>query len=33
MRGLYERCKPQLEAYFVRLTRDRQWSEGIVQER
>jgi RNA polymerase sigma-70 factor, ECF subfamily len=32
MRGLYERCKPQLEAYVVRLTRDPQWSEDIVQE-
>jgi len=32
MRGLYERCKPQLEAYLVRLTRDPQWSEDIVQE-
>jgi RNA polymerase sigma-70 factor, ECF subfamily len=31
MRGLYERCKPQLEAYVTRLTRDRQWAEDIVQ--
>jgi RNA polymerase sigma-70 factor, ECF subfamily len=31
MRGLYEHFKPQLEAYVVRLTRDAQWAEDIVQ--
>jgi RNA polymerase sigma-70 factor (ECF subfamily) len=31
MRGLYERFKPQLQAYVTRLTRDAQWAEDIVQ--
>jgi RNA polymerase sigma-70 factor (ECF subfamily) len=31
MRGLYEHFKPPLEAYVVRLTRDAQWAEDIVQ--
>jgi RNA polymerase sigma-70 factor, ECF subfamily len=31
MRGLYQHCKPQLQAYVVRLTRDPQWAEDIVQ--
>jgi RNA polymerase sigma-70 factor (ECF subfamily) len=31
MRGLYERFKPQMEAYVMRLTRDAQRAEDIVQ--
>jgi len=31
MRVLYERYRPQLQGYVVRLTRDVQWAEDIVQ--
>jgi len=31
MRVLYERYRPQLQGYMVRLTRDVQWAEDIVQ--
>ena len=31
MRGLYQRCKPPLQAYVLRLTRDPHWAEDIVQ--
>jgi RNA polymerase sigma-70 factor (ECF subfamily) len=31
MRVLYERYRPQLQGYVIRLTRDVQWAEDIVQ--
>ena len=31
MRELYERYRPQLQNYVVRLTRDVQWAEDVVQ--